>query len=114
MKEYILFLRGGDARMESMTEEQTAEHMQKWGVYMNNLAQNGHLVGGQPLQMDGRVLSNAGTQEAVVKSAEGESVGGWLHFKAENYDQACELAKDCPIFEHNGNIEIREVMPMDM
>ena len=50
--------------------------------------------------------------ENVVLSDKKEAIGGYLMIKAENYNQAIEIAKGCPIFEHNGNIEIREVMEM--
>jgi hypothetical protein len=32
---------------------------------------------------------------------------------ANDYDHAVELSKDCPVFEHDGNLEIREAMPME-
>lgn len=114
MKDYLLLLRGGDARMADMSEEETATHMQRWGQYMNNLAEKGHLVGGLPLQPGGKVLTNAGASDEEVRSEKGEVVGGYLMLKANDYDHAVELTKACPIFEHNGNVEIREVMPMEM
>lgn len=114
MKEYLILLRGGDARMAEMSEAESQAHMQRWGAYMQDLAQKGHLVGGLPLQQDGRIVTTGGVSEDVVRSEQGEAVGGWLHFKAESYDHAVELSKACPIFEHNGNVEIREILPMEM
>ena len=49
MKDYLLLIRGGDGRMEDLTEEQRNEHMQKWGAYMGKLAESGNLTGGLPL-----------------------------------------------------------------
>lgn len=114
MKEYLLLLRGGDARMAELSEEETAAHMQQWGVYMNGLAENGNLVGGMPLQQDGRVLTKTEVRKDVVVSETGEAIGGYLLIKANDYEQAVELSKNCPIFEHDGNIEIREIAPMEM
>ena len=114
MKDYLLLLRGGHSKLSEMSEEDVNEHMGQWKQYMGDLSQRGHLVGGLPLQQDGRIVTTNGTTEEVVRSAAGETVDGWLHFKANDYIQAVELAKDCPIFEHNGNIEVREIMPMEM
>lgn len=114
MKEYLILLRGGDNRMSELTEAQSAEHMQKWGTYMNNLAKNKNLVGGLPLQSDGRLVTKDGISETVVLSKSDEAIGGYLIFKAKDYNHAVELSKDCPIFEHNGNLEIREMAPMEM
>ena len=114
MKEYMLLIRGGDARMAELTEEQTQEHMAKWGSYMGELGQKGHLVGGLPFTQEGRILTNHGTKSDVVRSEAGEPIGGYLQIKADDYDHALGLAKNCPVFEHDGSIEIREIMPMDM
>lgn len=114
MKEYLVLLRGGDVRMANLTEQETVTHMAKWNVYMQNLAEKGHLTGGMPLQQETKVVSNEGISDEVIRSQAGEVIGGYLLFKAENYDQAAKLAKDCPILEHNGNIEIREIAPMEM
>ena len=112
MKDYLLLMRGGDARMADLNEAQTTEHMQKWGAYMERLAKKGTLTGGQPLTQEGRLVTSDAVSENVVLSDKKEAIGGYLMIKAENYNQAIEIAKGCPIFEHNGNIEIREVMEM--
>jgi hypothetical protein len=114
MKEYLILLRGGDARMADLTDEENAAHMQKWVGYMKDLAEKGHLAGGLPLQIDGRLVTNEGVLETVVRSESGEAVGGYLIFKASDYVQAVELVKNCPIFEHDGNVEVREMAPMEM
>lgn len=114
MKDYLLLIRGGDARMEELTEEQRNDHMQKWGAYMGGLAGSGNLTGGLPLTAEGRVLTKEGVKNELVFTQDREYIGGYLLLKANDYDHAVELSKDCPVFEHNGNIEIREAMPMDM
>jgi hypothetical protein len=113
MKDYLLLMRGGDARMENMTEEQRNKHMADWGIFMNNLAQAGHLTGGLPLGMDAKLLTKDGATDELVRSEKGEVIGGYLLIKANDYDHAIELTKPCPLFEHDGNIEIREAIPMD-
>jgi hypothetical protein len=36
-------------------------------------------------------------------------IGGYIKIKADNLQQAIEISKGCPIFNFDGNIEIREV-----
>ena len=31
-----------------------------------------------------------------------------------DYDEAVKIAKNCPIFEHDGTVEVREIMPMEI
>ena len=103
MKEYLLLMRGGDARMTELDEAATAEHMQKQGAFMQKLTESGNLAGGLPL-----------TAEGVVLSDKSEAISGYLMLKANDYDHAVELTKACPIFEHNGSVEIREAAEMKM
>ena len=113
MKEYMLLMRGGDARMASLTEEETQQHMQQWGAYMGSLAEQGKLIGGLPFGQGGKLMTKNGVEDVAVKSEAGEVIGGYLLIKAADYDEAVFLSKACPIFEHDGNIEIRELMPME-
>lgn len=112
MKDYLLLIRGGDARMAELSESETQEHMQKWTTYMGGLAEKGNMAGGLPLNRDGRIVTSEGVSEGMTLSDKGDYIGGYLMFKAENYDHAVELAKGCPVFELGGSIEIREALPM--
>ena len=112
MKDYLVLIRGGDARMAELSPEENAEYMQKWTTYMGSLAERGHLAGGLPLAQDCRLVTKDEVSEAMVLTQGGESIGGYLLFKAESYEQAVELGKDCPVFEFDGNLEIREAFPM--
>lgn len=114
MKEFLYLFRGGDARRVNQTPEERQAHMQKWGEWMGKLNQDGILVGGQPLQNEGKVVKEQG---AIIDGpfAEGkEIVGGYLIVKANDLNQATEISKSCPIFEHQGTVEVREIAPMDM
>ena len=113
MKDYLLLIRGGDDRMEGLSEEQRDVHMQRWGSFMSNLVQSGNLAGGLPLTGDGRLMTSAGTTEEVPLTNRGEAIGGYLMLKANDYEHAVELSKGCPVFEHDGNLEIREAVPME-
>ena len=114
MKNYLLLIRGGDARMEELSEYERAQHMQQWGVFMTDLTESGNLTGGLPLASDSRLLTKDGASSEMVVTTNGEAIGGYLMLKANDYDHAIELSKDCPVFEHDGSIEIREAMHMEM
>lgn len=115
MKEYLYLFRGGDARRVQQSPEEMQEHMQKWGAWMGKLAQQGKLTAGQPLQKEGKVVEKAGEIITDGPFAEGnEIVGGYLIVKAGDLVEAVEMSKECPIFEHDGTVEVREIAPMDM
>ncbi len=115
MQDYLYLFRGGDARRAETSPEQMQEHMQKWGAWMQQLAETGNFISGLPLQREGKVVEKAGKVITDAPFAEGnEIVGGYLMVKADNLDHATELSKACPIFEHEGSVEVREIAPMEM
>ncbi len=113
MTKYLYLFRGGDARRVAQSPEEREAHMQKWGVWMENLAKEGKLVDGLPLGMEGKVVQGDGTTITDGPFAEGvEYVGGYLIVNASSLDEAAEIALGCPIFEHGGTVEVRETMNM--
>ncbi len=113
MNEFMFLFRGGDARMATLSAEESQAHMAKWGAWMQSLGQEGKLVSGLPFQLEGRVVTNNG--ETVSDSpyeANGEKVGGYLHVKAASLDEAVGISKQCPIFEHGGSVEVRQMASM--
>ena len=113
MSEYLFIIRGGEDVSTIKSPEELQQHMQDWQKWMGGLAEEGKLVGGQPLQNEGKSLIDAGNMIVDRPLAEGkELVGGYIIVKANSLEQATGLAKDCPGFEHNCTIEVREIAPM--
>ena len=113
MKEYLYLFRGGDAREVGQSPEAMQAHMEKWMNWMKKLSEKGKLVAGQPLQSEGKVVQKSGGLVTDGPFAEGkEIVGGYLIVKAEGLDEATTLSKECPIFERDGTVEVREIAQM--
>jgi len=113
MKDYMFIIRGGENMDEVYDAEAMQEHMQKWQTWMGGMAQEGKLVGGEPLMNEGKALTNGGTKVTDRPLVEGkELVGGYIIVKATTLDEATEMAKGCPGFEHDCTIEVREIRPM--
>lgn len=107
MTRYVVLFRGGVP-----APEQAGEHMKKWGQWFSTTFP-GQEVKGDPLHMTGKIVS--GKRGTTVKeiAAKKDTVTGYIVIDAENYEQACEKVKKCPVFENKGKIEVREVMPME-
>jgi hypothetical protein len=118
MAEYLLLFRGGDeGRAEEMkSPEKFQAHMQKWVQWMGDLNNQGKLVGAQPLKTNsGKVLKGKKKVLTDGPFIEGkEIVGGYLICKAGSMDEAVEIAKGCPGFEHDGIVEVREIGELKM
>ncbi len=115
MAKYLYLFRGGDDNMAALSPEESQEHMQKWGAWMQGLAEKGKLVDGLPLNKSGKVVEQAGEIIHDGPYTEGaEMVGGYLIVNAETFDEALEISKGCPIYESGGSTEVREIMNMDV
>jgi hypothetical protein len=83
--------------------------------WMGALTEKGKFVGAQPLKGTGMVVS--GSKKLVTDGpfVEGkELVGGYLICKADSFDEAVAISKNCPVLEHDGIVEIREIGEMKM
>lgn len=115
MAEYLLLFRGGDAQTAQQSPEKWQAHMQKWMQWMGGLKEQGKLIGAQPLEVSGKVIT--GTKKVLTDGpyAEGkELVGGYLACKADSYEEAVAIANNCPILEHDGIVEVREIKELKM
>lgn len=111
MQKYLYLFRGGDARMATMSPEETQAHMAEWGVWMKSLAEKGQLIDGLPLKGEGKQVTKGGNVVSDGPFAEGaEIIGGYLMVNASSLDEATELAKGCPVLgSEDGNVEVREI-----
>ena len=116
MKEYLLLFRGGDDMTIVESPEKAQASMQKWMQWMGGLSEQGKLVSAQPLDKTGKQV--LGTKKVVTDGPfmEGkEMVGGYLMCKADNYEEALEISKGCPILEfEDGLVEVREIRELKM
>lgn len=116
MSEFILLFRGGDDKQQQQSPEKWQAQMQLWMKWMNELQQKGKLIGAQPLNETGKTIRSNKKIVSDGPFMEGkEMVGGYLLCKAENYEEAVSIAKDCPVLEaEDAVVEIREIKEIKM
>jgi hypothetical protein len=116
MEKFMYLFRGGENHAHNAQDSEAAQkNMQAWGAWMGDLAKKGIMVGADPLQPTGKVVS--GTKKIVTDGPfveAKEMVGGYLIVNANNIDEAVEFSKGCPIFAENGKVEVRPLQKMEM
>lgn len=114
MSKYLFLFRGG-LNMGAAAPDAIQANMMKWTAWMGELAQKGKMVGGEPLDNPGKVLTGKDKKLTDGPFAEGrELVGGYIVVEAGSLDEAVDLSKGCPIFEHDGSVEVRPIREMNM
>ena len=107
MSNFMFLFRGGEA---PASPEAMQAQMQKWMAWIERLRTKGTYVAGEPLERSGKVLQSANKVITDGPFAEGkEVVGGYFIIRADSLNQAAEIAKDCPIFESGGSVEVRAI-----
>ena len=114
MSEFLFLYRGGNEAGRS--PERMQQMMQKWMAWMKELGAKGHLKDqGHPLERTGKLVK--GQKKVVTDGPYAETkdiVGGYTLIEARDLDQATELSKGCPIFENDGQVEVRPIMQLSM
>ncbi|GAB5539255.1 MAG: hypothetical protein Salg2KO_13580 [Salibacteraceae bacterium] len=106
MKEFILLFRGGKTSTASQVD--LVEHEDSWDQWMDHLENEGMLIDGLPMRDTGVLLSKKSMQESDLSANDG--LTGYLIIQCEDMDTAIELAQECPIFDFDGKVEVRELL----
>jgi hypothetical protein len=112
MSEFVFLYRGGE---RGRSPERWQQMMEKWMAWFKELGQNGNIKDrGQPLERAGKLVK--GKNKIVTDGPFAEAkdvVGGYTLIEARDLDHAVQLSKGCPIFEVDGDVEVRPVMKLD-
>src|SRR5260370_18390278 len=113
MSEFVYLYRGGQT---GRSPERMQQMMQKWMAWMKELGAKGHIKDqGQPLERAGKLVKGKQKTVADWPFAEAKDiVAGYTLIEARDLRQAADLSKGCPIFEVDGEVEVRPVMKMNM
>ena len=106
MSNFMFVFRGGAT---PTSPEAMQKQMQKWMTWIQQLRDQGKYIAGDPLQGGGKVLTSRKTITDGPFAEGKEVVGGYFMIRAETLDEAAEMAKDCPIFENGGSVEVRAI-----
>lgn len=114
MSKFMFVFRGGGYADSShpLSPTELQAHLAKWGAWSKVLMEK-HQGVGHPLSHPPTGKTLRGRERAVTDGPYAETkdlVSGIVIVEAESLDAATLLARDCPIFEMDGSVEIRPVM----
>ncbi len=101
MPYYALLFKGGLPHAKL-----TKEYFDRFVEWAMKIASNE--IPGNRFKQEGKVVSSERVDDLKFSD---DTVGGFLMIKADNYDEAVDVAKGCPILENGGLVEVREVIP---
>jgi hypothetical protein len=110
MAQFILLIRGGDNGYETMSPEEAQAVVQRYIDWGTQLREQGRYVGADELSSEGAVVRGPSTVIDGPYAETKEGIGGYYIVEAADMDQACEIAKGCPVLQHNGAVEVRRIV----
>jgi hypothetical protein len=109
---YLLLFKGGNP--PKMDDPEGTAHMEAWTSWMKKHKIPMRVNGGMPLEMDGQVLCGRERKECeYVPVNLADAVGGYAFVNAKNMSEAKDIARECPILDVDGNVEIRGIKKME-
>jgi hypothetical protein len=109
-QDYLLLFRGG-ADPQRLTRKQMQQIMKSWFDWIERLKQAGQFQAGHPLKDSGKVVSGRQGRNLAGFIETRETVVGYLILSARNLAEATKIARDCPILEREGTVEVRPILP---
>jgi hypothetical protein len=111
MDEFMLiFRRDHETKENQPSPEDMQASIKEWLDWKGSLAAQNKLVSqGNRLRPEGKVIKS---DKVVINGPYAEikeAIGGFIVIRAGDYDEAVELARDCPILRApwNGSVEVR-------
>ena len=113
MAQYLLLLYNNPANYTNLTTQEGQKVMEKYFAFGQKLRKSNMWLGSHKLADEpGRVMRNDRGKIVTTDGPYSETkewLGGYYLIEAPSYDAAVEASRDCPILEHGGTVEIREV-----
>ncbi|HVT85542.1 MAG TPA: YciI family protein [Chitinophagaceae bacterium] len=108
----LLFRRDTTAAVPSAEEMQ--EIGKQWWHWRSQLeAQNKVVATGNRLSQAGRVVKSKDVVTDGPYAEIKEVLAGYMILRAEDFEEAVSIARDCPIILTGGNVEIRKFIAPD-
>lgn len=114
MAQYLLLIREYEPYSKNYTPDQLQQVIQKYINWSGQLRQQGRLVSSEKLVDDGGRIVRMRNRQILVDgpfTEAKEAIGGYYIIEAAGYDEAVQLARDCPVFETGGEVELHEIEP---
>lgn len=108
---YLILFRGTDWH-KTLSPEEIQKIMADWTEWVESLGREGKLLGGNPLENEGRVLSmKSGALSDGPFTESKEAIGGYFLLQVDTLEEAVEIGQRCPALPYGIEVEVRPVAP---
>ena len=113
MAEFMLLFRY-NIRAQQPSPQQMQEIGKLWWAWRQKLESQNKIVStGNRLSKGGRVIKSKNVVTDGPYAEIKETLAGFMTINAEDFDEAVAIAKECPIIQSGGNVEVRKFIAAD-
>lgn len=114
MNEFLIAIhRDIKSKDASPSPEQMQASIKPFQEWIASIAAQNKLVNPpKRWDLDGRVVKNGNTVINGPYAEIKESIGGLFFIRANDYDEAVEIAKGCPVLKWGAVVEVRMAVPV--
>jgi len=113
--QYMFLAKGAACDNAGLSPQQMQAHMQETYAWIDGLTKQGVMTAAQPLTPEGKVISgkNGSVISDGIAAESKEAVGGFFIVNAATMAEAVSIARTCPMFNHGGTLEVRQIASLD-
>ena len=113
--QYMFLVRGAGCEGGSLSPEQMQAQMREVYAWIDGLSRKGIMTAAQPLTPGGKVVSgkNGSVISDGIAAESKEAVGGFFIVNAATMDEAVNIARTCPAFNHGAKLEVRQIANLE-
>jgi hypothetical protein len=107
-QKYFVVLRTVPGEQQPLSRDEMQQMYAEFGSWCEKFKANIVDLGGK-LKPGGKILTTAGITDGPFTEAK-EVIGGYMVVTAANFDDAIQVAKECPgVVRQGSSVEIREI-----
>lgn len=113
MSEFMMIFRHTPNLEHQPTPEEIQESIKQWQDWIGGIAAQGKFVSTSRLGYEGKTLQPNKVVTDGPYAEIKEIIGGNIVVKASSLEEALQMAEGCPVLQYGGNVEIRNIMPLN-
>ena len=114
MQEIMMLFRHVPDPSQQPTQAEIEASIKQWQDWIGGIAAQGKFVSTNQLSYEGKSLTADGLISDGPYAELKEVIGGYIIVKVENWDEATEMAKGCPILAYGGKVEMRSIVAINI
>ncbi len=109
--QYMFLAMGASCNHGGLSPEQMQAQMQEVYNWIDSLTRKDVMTAAQPLTPERKIVSgkNGSIVSDGIAAESKEAVGGFFIVNAASMEEAVNIARTCPMFNHGGQLEVRQI-----